>query len=428
MRFVRCVLIVAAMGMFMVGCDKGPAEPAPAQTDPQDPAVVETPTEVPPSELTPARPVRLLHDAIDEAHQAMASGMLDRGVAFLLAHRDDDGGWSMEGGAFRPALTAMGLKILLQEPSRDLNDPDVKRALNVLLGFRQDDGGFYDPQQGMVSYTTSLSVMALAVVAREDESYKPMLDEAVTFLKGQQIIPGSESPDGEPIAEGDPFVGGVSYGQHGRPDMSNVGMWMQALHDAGVAADDPAMQRALAFVVRTQNRSESNESTWAAEGDNDGGFVYAPAVVGDPTAGESKAGEGVGGAGLRSYGSMTYVGFKSLIYAGLDREDPRVVAAYHWIRRYWRLDSNPNMPAVRSLQGLYYYYHAFAKALRAWGEPIIADPEGVEHNWRQELIVALAERVSEDVSWFNDADRWFEGDAVLVTCYAVLTLQEATQP
>ena len=429
MRCVKCVCVVAMAGVLMVGCGKRSTESAPAQADPEPAqAVVESPADALPADLTPAMPIRTLHDAIDAEHQAMASAMLDKGVAFLLTRRDDDGGWSMEGGAFRPALTAMGLKVLLQEPGRNLADPDVKRALEVLLSLRQDDGGFYDPQQGMISYTTSLSVMALAVVAKEDESFKPMLEEAVTFLKSQQIVPGSESPDGVPVGEDDPFAGGVSYGRHGRPDLSNVGMWMQALHDAGVAADDPAIQRALAFVVRTQNRSESNESVWAAEGDSDGGFVYAPAVAGDPTAGESKAGPGPGGAGLRSYGSMTYVGFKSLIYAGLNREDPRVVAALDWIRRYWRLDSNPNMPAVRSLQGLYYYYHAFAKALRAWGEPIITDPQGVEHNWREELIDALAERVAEDGSWINDADRWYEGDATLVTCYVVLTLQEATRP
>ncbi len=429
MRLVEYVCVGALVGMLVAGCGKRSTESTSTQPDPTpaEPAV-ETPDDVAPADPPEDTPARTLHDAIDAEHQETASAMLDGGVAFLLASRDDDGGWSMEGGAFKPALTAMALKVLLQEPSRDLSDPDVKRALDVLLSFRQDDGGFYDPQQGMVSYTTSVSVMALAAVARADESFKPILDEAVTFLKGQQIVPGSESPDGEPIDEDSPFVGGVSYGQHGRPDLSNVGMWMQALHDAGVAADDPAVQRALAFVVRTQNRSESNESTWAAEGDNNGGFVYAPGTASDPTVGESKAGVGVSGAGLRSYGSMTYVGFKSLIYAGLNREDPRVVAAMNWIRRYWRLDSNPNMPAVRSLQGLYYYYHAFAKALRAWGEPIIVDGEGVEHNWRHELIDAFAERVSQDGSWINNADRWFEGDATLVTCYAVLSLQEATRP
>ena len=35
--------------------------------------------------------------------------------------------------------------------------------------------------------------------------------------------------------------------------------------------------------------------------------------------------------GLRSYASMTYAGLKSMIYAGLDRDDPRVKAALDYI-------------------------------------------------------------------------------------------------
>jgi len=202
-------------------------------------------------------------------------------------------------------------------------------------------------------------------------------------------------------------------------------MWMQALHGAGVSGNDPAIRRALRFVARVQNRSESNPSLWAQEGSNDGGFVYAPAISGNLDRGESKAGPGPGGRGLRSYGSMTYVGFKSMLYADIDRNDPRVRAAFGWIRRHWRLDSNPNMPRIRSRQGLYYYYHVFAKALRAWGQPIITDDSGKEHNWRHELIDALGKRVRPDGSWVNDADRWHEGSATLVTAYSVLALQEA---
>ncbi len=201
---------------------------------------------------------------------------------------------------------------------------------------------------------------------------------------------------------------------------------MQALHDAGVPGDDPAMRRALVFLTRTQNRSESNRLAWATEGENDGGFVYAPALQKDITVGESKAGSaGPANRGLRSYGSMTYTGFKSMLYANVSRDDPRVRASYEWIRRYWRLDSNPNMPQARSKQGLHYYYQVFAKGLRAWGESIITDTEGVEHNWREELIDALAARVSADGSWVNTAGRWEESNPILVTAYSVLALQEA---
>ncbi len=366
---------------------------------------------------------------LDAEHAKVAADLIAGGVDYMLAHRDSDGAWSMgDQRQMQPALTGLIAKAILQDPRYDATSPEFREPLDVLLSYQQDDGGIYDPAQGMANYTTAVAVMLLAAADTDDAELTSAMTRGVMYLRGLQIVPGSETPDGDVIGEGDAREGGVSYGSHGRPDLSNVGFWMQAMHDAGVAGDDPAMQRALAFVARTQNRSESNSSAWAAVGSNDGGMVYAPATRDDLDMGESKAGTGPGGRGLRSYGSMTYVGFKSLLYADLPRDDPRVLAAFDWIRQFWRLDSNPNMPYDKSGQGLYYYYHAMAKALRAWGQPTITDGEGVEHNWRHELIDALAERVAADGSWVNPADRWFEGDPNLVTAYAVLALQEAIKP
>ncbi len=353
-------------------------------------------------------------------YEAKANAMVDKAIRYLLDNQAADGSWSI-GGANKPAMTAMVAKALLQQPSHDANSEPVKRALALVLSYQQDDGGIYDPQTGRQNYTTAIAVMALAEANKPE--YKPALNKAVNYLRGIQIVPGSKTPDGVTISEDHPFFGGVSYGKHGRPDMSNLSMWVDAMHEAGVPGDDPAMQRALVFVQRTQNRSESNPLAFAQKGNNDGGFVYAPARAdGSP---ESKAGEDPDGA-LRSYGSMTYAGFKSMLYAGLKKNDPRVRAAYDWIRQYWRLDANPNMPHTRNQQGLYYYYHVFAKALRAWSEPVITDSKGVKHNWRHELVDALAKRVSEDGSWTNQAEeRWYEGNPTLATAYSVLALQEA---
>ena len=122
---------------------------------------------------------------------------------------------------------------------------------------------------------------------------------------------------------------------------------------------------------------------------------------------------------------MTYAGFKSMLYAEVDRQDPRVVAAYDWIRKYYTLTGNPNMPGAQSRQGLYYYYHVFAKALRAWGQPTITDAAGLAHDWRAELCARLVSLQNRDGSWLNDADRWYEGNPALVTSYALLSIQAA---
>jgi len=375
----------------------------------------------------PTTPPEPRTDAIDAEHLKKLQTAVNGGLTWLLNQRNDDGGWGFVPAKSHPALTAMAARALLRHPDYTTDSPAVAAALDVLMGFRQDDGGFYDPKEGNANYVTCVAVMALA--AAKDPRYNDALAGAVRFLRGEQIVPGSKSPDGRAIDKDDPFAGGVSYGKHGRPDLSNLGFWMEAMHTAGVEGDDEAMQRALAFVKRVQNRQEGTEGqSFVVRGTNDGGFIYAIRHEGGKFVGESKAGETR--RGLRSYGSMTYTGFKSMLYADVAKDDPRVRAAYEWIRKHWRLDSNPNMPQARSAQGLYYYYHVFAKALQAWGQDVIADARGVEHNWRHELIDVLTARRKPRGFWVNDEDpteRWREGNPVLATCYALLALQEALE-
>ncbi len=144
---------------------------------------------------------------------------------------------------------------------------------------------------------------------------------------------------------------------------------------------------------------------------------------------ESKAGdeEIEGRKGPRSYGSMTYAGFLSLLHANVSRQDPRVQAAFKWIQKYWRLDSNPNMPEQQSKEGLFYYYEVFSKALQAYGQSTITDTRGNKHNWRQELIEVLHEQHRPDGTWLNTKDRWMENTPELVTCYSLLALQDAVR-
>jgi squalene-hopene/tetraprenyl-beta-curcumene cyclase len=122
--------------------------------------------------------------------------------------------------------------------------------------------------------------------------------------------------------------------------------------------------------------------------------------------------------GLRSYGSMTYAGLKSMIYAGLGPDDKRVKAAVAWLQKHYDLKSNPGMGNT----GLYYYYHMFSKALDALGQDTFTDEKGVKHDWRAELRQELLRRQQPDGSWINEATRWLEGEPTLVTGYALMSL------
>jgi squalene-hopene/tetraprenyl-beta-curcumene cyclase len=191
--------------------------------------------------------------------------------------------------------------------------------------------------------------------------------------------------------------------------------WRRTGSDAGTAgtsADDPAIQRALVFVSRTQNLEGPNNTLPFPAKNPDGGFYYTPAAGGESQAGATPEG------GLRSYGSMTYAGLKSMIFAGLGRDDPRVKAAIAWLSKHYTFAENPGMGDA----GLYYYFHTAAKALDVLGEETFTDASGQQHAWRSELADVLIARQQDDGSWVNENPRWMEGDPNLVTSYALLAI------
>ena len=121
---------------------------------------------------------------------------------------------------------------------------------------------------------------------------------------------------------------------------------------------------------------------------------------------------------------MTYAGFKSLLYAGLAADDPRVRAAFDWIRNHWTFAENPGV----GLQGYFYYLHALSRALLAARQDVVTDASGVTHSWRDELIAAIVSRQRPDGSWVNDSARWEESNPDLCTIYCLLALEEAIKP
>ena len=56
------------------------------------------------------------------------------------------------------------------------------------------------------------------------------------------------------------------------------------------------------------------------------------------------------------------------------KDDPRITAAMTWLKKTYTLDENPGL----GKQGLFYYYHTFAKALDAVGQKEFVDAKGVK--------------------------------------------------
>lgn len=252
----------------------------------------------------------------------------------------------------------------------------------------------------------------MVLKAADSEKYKETIAKALAFLKdlqwgaGQGLQP--ESAD----------FGGAGYGKHKRPDLSNTAWFIEAMKKLGVEKDDPAMANARIFVSRAQ-AGEAAKGYWVSDGK--GGFVYTP-----HGGGESKAGEFTlpsGGKGLKAYGSMTYAGFLSLIYSGLERNDPRVKAAFGWAQLHWTLEENPEL----GMQGHYYYLMTLGKSLKAYGATQVVDEQGTAHDWRKELSAKLIAIQKADGSWVNDkSERWYEGNPALATPYALIALEACT--
>jgi squalene-hopene/tetraprenyl-beta-curcumene cyclase len=288
---------------------------------------------------------------------------------------------------------------------RSPDDPLVARALKYIESCVHPDGGIHAPDSLYRNYETCLAVMCLSE-ANTDGRYQQVLERADAFLKSLQW------DQGEGLESSDPGFGGAGYGSHKRPDLSNTSFLIDALRALGNEADDEAVQRALIFVSRCQNLDTPHNDTEFADKVQDGGFYYTIAAGGSSQAGALPNG------GLRSYGSMTYAGLKSMIFAGVDSSDPRVQSALQWIGKHYDLNANPGMGDA----GLYYYYHTFAKALDALQLDVFVDEQGQRHHWRAELNAELARRQQVDGSWVNENQRWLEANPDLVTGYVLLAL------
>lgn len=339
---------------------------------------------------------------------------IDRGARFLLSQQNEAGWWS---DPKHPALTALALTALHGHPDDNYHRNPTKgmrKAYAFILGTQKEDGGFY--VEGYANYNTAVSMMGL--LTAHGAEFDAPLRTARGYLVGLQNDLGVKGKLDTP------FDGGVGYGRrYPHSDLNNSLLALEAIyHSRRLVADTRTQHReldwkaAISFLQNCQNLPSHNRGTNVAnDAANLGGFHYYP--------GFSQAGNVTnsltGRVSLRSYGSASYAGLLSYVYADLDADDPRVTSVMNWLGNNYTLEENPGM----GQQGLYYYFQLITKALTAANIDELTTRDGTTIHWRKDLARRIINLQKADGSWANDNNRWWETDPVLVTSYCVIALE-----
>jgi squalene-hopene/tetraprenyl-beta-curcumene cyclase len=344
-----------------------------------------------------------------EMRQAIA-----RGNDWLKSQQKPEGNWD---DPQLPAFTALALNAAVRDPNLDRSGDlpsHIQKGYTWLLAQQKEDGGIYN--RGLSVYNTATSVTSLMAAG------KPEFEPAV--VKARKHLIANPWDIGQKKETDNPNDGGIGYGsKDDHTDLSNTNLAIEALAlsrkviEDGRHGDQPELDwdAAVTFLSRCQNLEETNDQTWASnDPKNKGGFIYTP---GESKAGETKTPEGR--TALRSYGSMSYAGLLSMIYAKVSADDPRVIAVKEWLGKNYTLAENPGMGA----EGLYYYYHTMAKALAVSNMDTLKLADGKEVDWRRELAAKLLSEQRGDGSWANETGRWMESNPVLVTAFTLLALE-----
>ena len=340
-----------------------------------------------------------------EVDAAGASDAAKKAAQFLISQQGDNGVFGKAKTDGMPGIVGLAIKAIASSPGapREANTPALGKAAKYIVGLQQESGSITLPKIPTENYNTSIAAIGLASL--ENPAYKDALEKAQKFILSCQ----------RDAAAGIEKEGGFGYSATGgNPDNSNSSFSLEALRATGLKEDSPAWKNAIKFMKRSQDNAETNDAGGLMkEGDNTGGFIYAPNVADDFGSITSKR---TGKSVPRPYGNMTYNCIKGLIYAKVDKDDPSMQAAYKWVKANYSVTENPG---GKGTMGYYYYCLAFSKAFTAMGVKEFELADGKKVNWAKDMAAQLISLQQKDGSWVNADETWMENDPVLATSYAL---------
>lgn len=332
-----------------------------------------------------------------------------RAAEYLWAQQATDGGWhSHTYGLLRSgqSLTPFVLDALLQVPS-DMaanHAEGVDRAIAFIRKNTNGEGavGMMDPEiPDYPNYATALAVSALCRLKRS--GWEGQIRPMVAYLRRQQFSEDNGWHRGDA-----PYGAWGMGGETRRPpnpghvDLSMTRHVIEALHMAGVGADDPAFERARVFVERCQNLDRSHPDA------ADGGFFFSTTEFDTNKAGHD-------GTRFRSYGTTTADGILALIALGRPLTDENVRAGQRWLGAHHRDMAAPGFVGEayqRWPRGLAFYYASSSTlAFQTLGTPVgSAVADGLLRTQRK------------DGSWSNPENLVKEDDPLIATPFALRAL------
>lgn len=355
----------------------------------------------------------------------------DGAAGWIVSQQDESGAWK-SGPADKavpsPAYTGMMVTALGGAPPslKAKYKGAVDKGIGYLISRINADGSVGEGPTGtfIKTYATGIALMAFASVERTDKVANAIRG-AQAYMKQNQLKEGKD-------------LGGIGYGDE-KPDgskttianLSTTGFASEGMHQSGLPQDDEFWKLVVKYVRKCQNNSETNnDPEFVAElkskglvVGNDGSLYYS--TVADPKAQKVGTKKVADKESIAGYGSMTYDGIKTYLYAGLKKDAPEVKAAVDWVRKNYSVEVHPGFPFDNSkrehLRGIFHYYLVMSRALDALGENPFETFDGKKHDWAREIAEQLVKQVHENKMWKNENPAWFEGDPLLTTSYVLVT-------
>jgi Squalene-hopene cyclase C-terminal domain len=321
-----------------------------------------------------------------------ASSTLIDAAQYLWAQQAEDGGFhSKTYGLLRSgqSLTPFILLALLGVPESESSRPRgaVDRALAFIRANTNADGALGLMDEAAPDYPNYATALAIcATVKVRDPGYEKVVEPMIAQLRAQQFSEanGWGSQDG---AYGGWGMGGAIHRppETGHVDLSMTRYVLEAFQLSGVAPSDPAINRALVYLQRSQNP--------------DGGFYFSPV---NPEINKAGGGDGR----FASYGTTTADGVLALRAAGVSEDDTRIAQAIEWLKQHHRPDRAPGFDEASGKQwesGLRFYYaHAISRVV-------------------PDLAIELPPQ-SADGSFRNSVNLVKEDDPLIATTFALYVL------